>query len=133
MVTPSTRSTANCYERRSGNPEPAPLERPRTQRSAITVGQIVDGSPADVAAAWAFGVGLPQRGALSLSLPVTAAAEALDHEWLHRPIVLGRGTEASPGRVIGQGLSVAAHASWESGPLPVHASATRPAVESMPM
>lgn len=67
-----------------------------------------------------------------ICLSMTAAAEALDHERLHGPIVIGRGTKASPGRVMHQGLTVAAQASCDSGPLPVHANATRSAVESMP-
>ena len=125
------RSTGRCCRRRSGEPEPAPLERSRAQGTAVTLGQVLDGSPADVAAAGAFGIDLPQR--VVLGVPVTTAAEALDHECLHGPIVLGRGTRASPGRVIPQGATVVAQASWESGPFPVHASATRPAVESIPM
>src|SRR5512133_1329365 len=124
------RSTASCCRRRSGDPEPAPLERPRAQRAPVALSQVLDGRPADVAATRALRGRLPQRGILSLS--VASAAEALDDERLHGPIVPGRGTRASPGRVIRQGLTVAAQASWESGPLPAQARATRPAVESIP-
>jgi hypothetical protein len=61
-----------------GDPEAAPLERPRTQGTTLTVGQSLDRGPADVAAPVAFGVNLPLRG--EFGLPVTAAAEALDDE-----------------------------------------------------
>src|SRR2546423_15369606 len=97
------RSTGSCCRRRSGEPEPAPLERSRAQGTAVTPGEVLDGGPADVAAASAFGIDLPQRGVLDL--PVTAAAEALDHEGLHEPLVLGRGARAAPRPGTAQGVT----------------------------
>jgi hypothetical protein len=73
---------------------------------------------------------------------VTTAAEALDNERLHGLIFVGRARSASPdwGRDGAAapplqglyGLIVAAKTSCETGPFPVHETATTPGSESMP-
>jgi hypothetical protein len=73
---------------------------------------------------------------------VTTAAEALDDERLHALIFVRPARSASPDRgrdgaeapsLQGlYGLIVAAKTSWETGPFPVHETATTPGSESMP-
>src|SRR6266540_5937224 len=78
----------------SGNPEPAPFERATTHGAALVFAESVDRSPADVPAAQAIGVGLPQR--IRGQLSVTTAAEALDNERLHGLIFVGRDRDRRP-------------------------------------
>ena len=61
-----------------GKPEPASFERAGAHHATLVLGECVDRSPADVPAARAIGVGLPQR--IRGELSVTTAAEALDYE-----------------------------------------------------
>jgi hypothetical protein len=63
---------------------------------ALGLAESVDRSPADIPAAQAVGVGLPQRiwGQFSM----TTAAEALNDERIHGLIFVGWGRSASPDR-----------------------------------
>ena len=78
----------------------SPFERATTQGTTLVFAESVDRSPADVPAAQAIGVGLPQR--IRGQLSVTTAAEALDNERLHGLIFVGPGRSSSPDR--GRGL-----------------------------
>jgi hypothetical protein len=61
-ATPFTRSIRSCFRECSGDPEPAPLKRARTEGTPLVFAEIVDGRPPDVSAFRTLrGIRLPQR------------------------------------------------------------------------